>query len=455
MSKGSGTRSGLLWEVERILLECKELGTLPTCLILENVPDIIGKNNIEDFTLWVKQLEALGYSNFGSILNAKHYGIPQNRRRYFLVSLLGEWNYSMPKEMKLEYKLKDLLEDKVDKKYYLSKSLLDCFLSNGTGKYPRGERFMSNINRPNQNVANAITTKAGSRATDNFVINNKKVKETLEQNDLSKVEDVAMIDGFNRKIKTDDISTTITTGVSFRNQDFLLIKNATKDGYLEAKEGDGVDINSRMEYHRGTVQSGLSQTLTCAGGNDVGVVVKEDDSVVVVGNYSPSGHHSHSIVDKNGVAPTVMENHGQVTAICDDAYSPLEKELITEDGNIKRYLNSNIIDKWEEGQMATTTYPNGYGHGTRVHDESIALNTTEVPSVKNNLSIRKLTPKECFRLQGVMDQDSEKIKQGDSSLYHLAGDSICTSVLCAIYGEMFGIDYKKKIRELVNSLKEN
>lgn len=58
----------------------------------------------------------------------------------------------------------------------------------------------------------------------------------------------------------------------------MLIKNATKEGFLEANEGDGVDINSRMEYHRGTVQKGIAQTLTTGGGNDVGVVVKENNN---------------------------------------------------------------------------------------------------------------------------------------------------------------------------------
>lgn len=135
-----------------------------------------------------------------------------------------------------------------------------------------------------------------------------------------------------------------------------------------------------------------------------------------------------------------------------EAFSPLEKALITEDGNIKRYLDSNIIDKWEDGQMATTSYPNGYGHGSRVHNESVSLCTDNVPSVKQSLRIRKLTPRECMRLMGVKDEDSNKIQQGDSSMYHLAGDSIVTSCLMALFGELLGIDYKSKIRELVEDL---
>ena len=79
MTKGSGTRSGMLWEVERILDECN--GNLPQVLVMENVPDVIGEKNKLDFAKWYQKLESLGYANFYKILNAKDYGIPQNRER--------------------------------------------------------------------------------------------------------------------------------------------------------------------------------------------------------------------------------------------------------------------------------------------------------------------------------------------------------------------------------------
>lgn len=91
MTKGSHTRSGLLWEVERILDECN--GELPHILLMENVPQVIGKKNIKDFQLWRSKLEKLGYSNYVELLNAKNYGIPQNRNRCFMVSVLGKYHY--------------------------------------------------------------------------------------------------------------------------------------------------------------------------------------------------------------------------------------------------------------------------------------------------------------------------------------------------------------------------
>jgi DNA (cytosine-5)-methyltransferase 1 len=122
MSKGTNTRSGLLWEVERLLDECKEL---PQILLMENVPQIISQRNIADFQDWQYKLEQLGYSNYVSLLNAKDYGIPQNRNRCFMVSILGKYYYKFPHKQELKLRLKDMLEDEVDEKYYLSETAID------------------------------------------------------------------------------------------------------------------------------------------------------------------------------------------------------------------------------------------------------------------------------------------------------------------------------------------
>ena len=117
MKKGSGTRSGLLWEVERLLNECNEL---PDVLTMENVPMVCSKKNIDDFTEWCQFLESLGYKNYHDLLNSKNYGVPQNRNRCFMVSLLGNYRYEFPKGYPLERRLKDLLEKNVDEKYYVN-----------------------------------------------------------------------------------------------------------------------------------------------------------------------------------------------------------------------------------------------------------------------------------------------------------------------------------------------
>ena len=198
MQKGSGTRSGLLWEVERILNEGKEAGTLPDILLMENVPQVHGVGNMEHFRNWMLALEKLGYTNYWEDLIATDYGIPQIRNRTFMLSLKGQQYYQFPAYIPLKWRLKDFLEKNVDGKYYLS------------------EKAMAGI-----------------------VAFNEKAEEKGS--------------GFkNRSIK-------------------IAIRNGTKQGYLEAEEGDGIDISTRPKNRRGTVQKGLAQTLQSIAG---GVVIR-------------------------------------------------------------------------------------------------------------------------------------------------------------------------------------
>ena len=273
MEKGSGTRSGMLWEVERILEECKE--NLPQILLMENVPQVAGKKNKEHFDKWIEFLESKGYTNKWCMLNAKEVGypepVPQNRNRCFMVSVLNpKCDIVFPEKSERKKVLKDLLEDNVDEKYYLSDKMISYFMSDGTGKYPRKERFLQNINRENQDVGNSVTTLAGNRATDNFVVNHYK----NFKNDNGYIPD--MFNPYHEKEIDDVAPTQLTTCGSTTSSSSILIKNATKQGYLEAEEGDGIDISSRMEYHRGTVQKESTQTITTKGGNDIGVIIKED-----------------------------------------------------------------------------------------------------------------------------------------------------------------------------------
>ena len=112
------------------------------------------------------------------MLNAKDYGIPQNRERVFVVSSLENMHYNFPKQVDLKSKMKDLLEEKVDDKYYLSEKLLKYFsdMKNRNG-FTRGEKFNPR-KLENCNTAFAITTRAGARATDNYIIQLGNLKNT-------------------------------------------------------------------------------------------------------------------------------------------------------------------------------------------------------------------------------------------------------------------------------------
>lgn len=90
MKKGSGTRSGLLWEIERILKELKAIDKLPEYLLLENVKTIKADKHIKDLNQWLSFLESMGYANTECmILNSLDFGVPQDRERAFIVSHLG------------------------------------------------------------------------------------------------------------------------------------------------------------------------------------------------------------------------------------------------------------------------------------------------------------------------------------------------------------------------------
>lgn len=117
MQKGSGTRSGLLWEVERLL---NEVENLPQVLLMENVTQVHSKKNMEDFQKWLDFLHSKGYTSHYQDLNARDYGVAQNRNRCFCVSILGDYEYKFPKPIELDKRMRDYLEDEVEDKYYIT-----------------------------------------------------------------------------------------------------------------------------------------------------------------------------------------------------------------------------------------------------------------------------------------------------------------------------------------------
>lgn len=130
MGKGGGTRSGLLWEVGRLL---DGAACLPQVLLMENVPQVHSRKHMPDFEEWVGFLAAKGYSNYWQDLNAKDYGVAQNRKRCFMVSILGEYNYNFPGPQPLEKTMEDYLENEVDEKYYINtdkaREIANCITS--------------------------------------------------------------------------------------------------------------------------------------------------------------------------------------------------------------------------------------------------------------------------------------------------------------------------------------
>lgn len=402
MKKGNQTRSGLLWEVERLLKEIMTTGAehLPQVLLMENVPQVISKKNMHDFQMWLDFLTSIGYQNSYEILNAKDYGIPQNRARCFMVSILSEEFYEFPEKQPLTLKLKDLLEKEVDSKYFLTDGQIEIILASS---------YLQNRRRiQNKDVYDTLCARdfkdpkciqIGSLKGGKWDKINESCRRVYIEDGLSPT--VTAMGGGNQEPKVaivDDIyksrepriykdtAPTLRVGRQdfkvLQEQPHLLIREATKKGYKEAMIGDGIYTN-RVEVKRGTVQKDMIQTLKTSP-SDVGVVVEKP-----------------------------------------------------------KCLNSKGGRKGIEGLQPSLQ--------DRVYDSdgiSTAVTTSYMPNFTDGLAVRKLTPKECWRLMGFDDDDFEKARRvlndtfykgndrSSSQLYKQAGNSIVVNVLEAIFKQL-------------------
>lgn len=167
------TRSGLLYEVKRLLVNNALVDELPKYLIMENVKNLVGKKFKADFDKWLDWLSRMGYKNYYQVMNAKNHGIPQKRERVIVVSILGGKDFTFPEKQDLNLHLTDLLEEKVERKYYLSQQTINMLLKEDTGKYPRRQRFLDNITK-DDDLANTILCRQRCSPTDNYVKTNRK-----------------------------------------------------------------------------------------------------------------------------------------------------------------------------------------------------------------------------------------------------------------------------------------
>ena len=346
MAKDSGTRSGLLWEVERILEECQG-GALPQILLMENVPDVIGTNNIKHFASWLAKLESLGYHCYWKVINSKDFGIPQNRDRCFMISILGDYFYGFPREVKLGNKLIDILEEKVDEKYYLSQ---------------------------------------------------KAIKGKLE--------------------------------TKFRVTSF--------EGCLPQEDGCCRTLCAR-DYKDPKCVVEIEEPIACELRCDEGIRTFKDNIMGTLRTVDCCG-------DKHIIEPTLKEQ------LCDRL---VESGLLKVGTVINHSYTNGLNGKNPNSRQSLEDYiesENGICNCLTTRPDVLGI---AVENLKN-LRIRKLTPKECFRLMGVRDKNFDRISknQSNASLYHLAGDSIVVSVLVAILGQFVeNFDFNKYIDNFYKQIK--
>lgn len=361
--EGKRTRSGLFFEALRIIENAQ-----PKFTIAENVKNLTGKRFKKEFEIVLTSLEQAGYNNYWQVLNGKDYGIPQNRERVFIVSIrkdIDNGMFKFPKPLELKLRLKDMLEDEVDEKFYLSDEYMDRFLKSnlemkgdihilgttvGEGKGTNSRHWVHDT----EGIVGTLS------ATDY-----KQPKQILEP----KIQRIGNIygnqfgTGYAGNVwDKEGLSPSLMTAQGGGRQPMIMVKEATKKGYAAAAAGDSINLEQpNSKTRRGRVGKQVAQTLTTSC----------NQSVVVYDDYN---------------------------------------SRIRKDQDSIGTINTNI------GNSSSRT---GY------------------KLIENNLRIRKLTPKECWRLMGFDDEDFYKVKGvSNTQLYKQAGNSIVVDVLVYLFKEL-------------------
>ena len=388
---GTLTRSGLFFKALDVIEYVK-----PKIAIAENVKALTSKKFTEEFKTVLDSLEKAGYHNYWKVLNAKDYGIPQNRERVFIVSIRKDIDHNMfefPKPYSLEKRLKDFLEPHVDEKYFLSDEIQPRFILND-------ETFIKNV---------IGTIKPDFR--------------TIGQRD-----NVYNVNGVMGSLVATD----------YKQPKQILIREKTKKGYSEAQDGDGVYIN-RSEQKRGVVQKGMIQTIKTSP--DIGVVVNAEIKPTLVGgigdkksNGGSQYYQQDRIYDSESIAMAHLAN------LPGGSYKYLVKDklgneiLLHKDTKQLRETIQNC--ELEQGKALNLDL---YNRSSYEESQTITASHHNSQRLFDGLRIRKLTPKECYRLMGFSDEDfekSESVPTSNTQLYKQAGNSIVVDVLEEIFRMM-------------------
>ena len=237
--KGSGTRSSLMYETLRIVEKIK-----PKYVIWENVKNLLSQKHFHNFEAYQKALEDMGYHNFYKVLNAKGFGIPQNRERVFTVSIRdGIANdFKFPEEEPLKVTLKWFLEESVDEKFYLTDEQVASLISSN---YDQNKRFYEV-----DGVSPTISTMGGGqrqpKIAEPFVVASRG---RGEKGNISQ----------HLEARHDGTTNTLT---SVQKDNYVAIRTANSKGYDLAKDGDGIDLAyPESETRRGRVGHGVCKTL--------------------------------------------------------------------------------------------------------------------------------------------------------------------------------------------------
>ena len=383
----------------------------PRYFIFENVKGLLSDDGGKTFAKWCDYLggksvngnpvifphdEAVPYHIYHQVLNAKHYGVPQNRERIFIIGIRDDKDntFSFPKPFHLVKRLKDVLEKEVDEKYFLSDKMLNHLL-----KHPRSQEF---IDEETTNV-NCITSNYAKQSSD---------------------------------------------------LQYLKISANTSKGYDIATENDSINFsNPNSETRRGRVGKGVAQTLDTSCNQ--GVLVNNTNPIVEYqltgGKWDKTHEQSGRVYDKSGVSPTIHTMQGgnqQPKIIAPEVFQlnpskesngcqPYQQNRVYDVRGVMTTLDTDsgkksILvsdEKWIQGGLQKNQPKQTNGISPCL-TSAMGMGGGQTPVHNYSQRIRRLTPTECFRL---MDFNKDfKWDVSDSQAYKQAGNSIVVAVLAKI-----------------------
>lgn len=388
--EGSGTRSSLMYETLRIVQDIK-----PKYVIWENVKNLLSKKHRHNFDKYVDIMNEGGYNSYFKVLNAKDFGIPQNRERVYTISIrkdIDKGNFEFPQPEELKLKLKDMLEAEVDEKYYLSNKTINYILDGNNVALNSGMNINNRVVNPE--IAKTISCRS------------------VETNQRAGVS-TFVIDGIQEEIRVGNLKEQLC--------DYLLENNKVKEydvidhSYSKSRKEQ---INNGVDIVKGENESPTLTTRT----DTLGIVIKTNNKKgydIAIDGDSINTQYPNSTTRRGRVGHQVSQ-----TIQCDDSISVVENK-------------PKVIGGF--GKVGST---NQYHLQNRIYDNNVGISicTTCNPNyIDNNLRIRKLTPKECWRLMGFRDEEFERAEKVNSNaqLYKQAGNSIVVNMLEKIFRNLF------------------
>lgn len=400
---GSNTRSSLLWGNIKLLKQAVDSNNAPKYVMFENVKNLVSRKFISDFNDLLDVLDELGYNTYWKVLNAKDYGVPQNRERVFAISIrkdIDDGKFKFPQPFDNGVRLKDVLEDNVDERYYLSEDIQNrLIITDKTLTKNIIETTKPSFRTIGQrDVVYSENSIMGTLVATDY----KQPKQILETNCCVKVGDLNYYpyETSNRVYSKEGISPTLTTMQGGNRQPKITepiayVKEATKKGYAEIYEGDSVNLEQpNSKTRRGRVGKGCAQTLTTSC--------------------------NQAVVEPNELS-----------------HSEWKQQMY------KRFIEDSNSEV--SGVLTNQSQSFGYRPPMKGYFKTLKANANDA-GVVESFRVRKLTPRECYRLMGFADEqfDRSQAFSSDSQLYKQAGNSIVVDVLYYIFGKLFEVDTKTR-----------